>query len=161
MFLKWLCFVLVSTVVESQSTCQSPLVLEAEAGTGGEKIYRSAASGGYSVKLYEGEAIIHDVQLEFTPCTIQLKSVRYSNDGLIQITLDNSLLGSFTTPARSNEGHNWNVFLTEDGFTDQVSVEASSYTITIEARSTDEYGVEIDKIKLCTPPVVVRNLLLN
>ena len=148
---KWLCFAMFTTVVESQFTCHRSLVLEAEAGTGGEKKHRSEASGGYAVTMFQGEVIIHDVQLEFTLCTIQLESVRYSNDGdadLIQITLDNSVLGSFTTTAQSNWGHNWNVFLTEDGFTNQVSVETSSHTITIEARSTDEYGVEIDKITL-------------
>ena len=147
--------------VWSQHNNMCSIVLEAENGHGGEREYRSNASGGLSVRLLEGETISYQMDFAFTDntCTLQLLSVTYSNDGpsdRVQVSLDTTSLGSFQTFASSNGGKNWNIFRTQNGFTSKVKLSYSRFMITVDALETDDYGVEIDKISLqleCTNKV--------
>ena len=147
--------------VWSQHNNMCSIVLEAENGRGGEREYRSNASGGLSVRLLEGETISYQMEFAFTDntCTLQLMSVTYSNDGpsdRVQVSLDTTSLGSFQTYASSNGGKNWNIFRTQSGFASKVTLSDSRFMIIVDALETDEYGVEIDKISLqleCTNEV--------
>lgn len=152
--------------VWSQHINMCGVVLEAENGSGGEKEYRSHASGGLSVRLMEeGDTISFQMNFALTDntCTLQLKSVTYSNDGLsdsIQVSLDNTSLGSFQTYASSNGGENWNSFRTQNGFASKVQLLDSRFVITVDVLDTDEYGVEIDKISLqldCTNEITIED----
>ena len=137
--------------VSGQYTCM--LELESENGDGGNQQYRSRASGGQTARLLEGETINHHLVFPSTDnaCTIQLSSITYSNDGTsdeIKVTIDGTLLGSFTTYSHSNSGEYWNTFMTERDFLSKIEVHNMHSIITVEAVDSDEYGVEIDMISL-------------
>ena len=141
---------LVTTGVVSQDDC--PVTLEAENGVGGEEMQRSEASGNLAVLLKGDEKIAFYIALT-SECDVNLYSLRYSNDGsseTVQVSINDTLIGSFRTLASSNYGHNWNIFYTETIFQSKATLKAhsGSYIIEVFSRDTDKYGIEIDKVSL-------------
>lgn len=156
-------FILLIRYMSCLYTCT--LILEAENGISIETMQRSRASGGLTVLLKENSSIVYQLNFDKNEnsCSIQLVSVTYSNDGLgdeIQVSLNNTSLGSFRTKAYSSNGYGWNLFKTSSGFSKKVPLLSSYYTLKIHALATDEYGVEIDKLSLglaCTNEIHVND----
>ena len=129
------------------------LELEAEDGSGyptGAQRPRSAASNDATVALNQGQSIT----LHFSTvssCTVSVSDVAYTNDGgadTISVSIDGTNVGSFQTVAESNAGHNWNVVRNSGSLANSVSILSGSHTVRVTATSTDQYGVEIDKVSL-------------
>ena len=161
--LTFTAFILLIRYVSCLYTCT--LILEAENGINIESMQRSRASGGLTALLRENSSILYQLKFDKDEisCSIQLVNVTYSNDGLgdeIQVSLNNISLGSFRTKAYSNNGYGWNKFETSNGFSKEIPLLFSYYTLKVYALATDKYGVEIDKLSLrlaCTDEIHVNN----
>ena len=132
------------------------LELEAENGdrTNSAKLmYRSAASGGFTVLLTETD---DDLDLYFeivmgSDCLVVINNVAYSNDGeadTVKLSVNGSSLGTFRTYAASNYGHNWNEIRNTGPFGTSIGVTVGTYVLNVKALVVDSYGVEIDKVEL-------------
>lgn len=161
--LTFTAFILLIRYMSCLYTCT--LTLEAENGINIETMQRSHASGGLTALLKGNRSIVYQLNFDKddNSCSIQLINVTYSNDGLadeIQVSLNNTSLGSFRTKAYSSNGYGWNKFETSSGFSKRVPLLSSYYTLKIHALGTDEYGVEIDKLSLglaCTNEIQVND----
>ena len=135
--------------VASQFTCT--VSLEAENGTGGSYMYRSNASGGISVLLFEHEQLVHDnlvFRSEDNLCSLQLFGIRYSNDGKsgqIEAFVNGTSLGAVTTPAESDSSVN--MFQTVE-MTSKLRMFEGKYTVKLFVVEADPNGIEIDKCLL-------------
>jgi len=114
--------------------------------------YRSAASDGFAALLSrKGQSVWFVIKL-FTACSFRVLNLFYSNDGerdVISIDLNNYTIGNFTTLQRSNNGKYWNKFVESGEISHTYFLdpnEVSEYRLTIWVSSTDEYGVELDRI---------------
>ena len=141
--------VYLGTGVASQFTCT--VSLEAENGTGGSYMYRSNASGGISVLLFEHEQLVHDnlvFRSEDNLCSLQLFGIRYSNDGKsgqIEAFVNGTSLGAVTTPAESDSSVN--MFQTVE-MTSKLRMFEGKYTVKLFVVEADPNGIEIDKCLL-------------
>ena len=141
--------VYLGTGVASQFTCT--VSLEAENGTGGRYMYRSNASGGISVLLFEHEHLVHDnlvFRSEDNLCSLQLFGIRYSNDGKsgqIEAFLNGTSLGAVTTPAESDSSVN--MFQTVE-MTSKLRMFEGKYTVKLFVVEADPNGIEIDECLL-------------
>ena len=131
----------------------SALDLEAEdgsyEGTGTLK-HRSAASNEATVLLNQGGYVTLLFNI-FSPCTVLVQDVAYTNDGAsddITVILDGTTVGSFQTVADSNFGHNWNVVRSSGSVGNSKDIVSGPHSLKVVATSTDQYGVEIDKVML-------------
>ena len=124
---------------------------EAENGvTSGQTMHRSGASGELSVSLTSEGQVTHPFSTD-TICSIQVHSITYSNDGQsdrIQISLDRTMMGTFRTRAKSNNGHAWNEFLNANSIGDTIEIRPGSHELTLSVTFTDRYGVELDRTTL-------------
>ena len=127
---------------------------EAENGNSrGQVMYRTRASGGLAVHLRSVKAVkyVTDTFSTTSPCSVMVKSIRYSNDGLhdtVEILVDGKALGSFRTRAASEGGELWNVFVSTGKVGESLHVPPGEHEMELVVLSTDEYGVELDKTTL-------------
>ena len=119
-------------------------------GPTGRSMPRSAASGKLTLWLHRRSLI----QLTFRTqanCVVNASNVAYSNDGQrdrIKITLNGTVIGSFTTVARSGNGHLWNRIRNSGPIGTSVTLSPGYHKLWLEVVMADFYGVEIDKTTL-------------
>ena len=136
------------------------LQLEAENGqsdSSGTQMYRSTASGGLAVNLRQNGYLVWRF-VTSTSCDIVILAVYYSNDGRsdrIEILVDESITGQFTTIGVSQGGHQWNVFRSSGIVGNPVTLSAGQHTLKLIVKMADAVGVEIDSVTLRGPCVVV------
>ena len=124
----------------------------------GKEMFRSAASGGITVNLVEGDYIEWTLATS-SKCNVTIVDVRYSNDGLsdtIELLLGEVPIGSFRTLEVSNEGKIWNVFRSSGIVGEPISLSAGQHTLMLIMRRADKLGVEIDKVTLNSSCMDVR-----
>ena len=132
------------------------LEIEAEYGTstGGAEMFRSQASNGATVLLNTPrDNITFTLEVISTLCNeLTVTDVRYSNDGLsdvVDIFLNTSKIGQFTSKAVADNGDGWNVFQSSGQIGIPVQIQKGVYNLQIQLfKSLDEYGIEIDKVSL-------------
>ena len=84
-------------------------------------------------------------------CALHVIGIQYSSDGepdTISIILDNDRFGQFITHSFSQSGHLWNVFKNSGLVGNTQILLPGEHTLTIRVTSTDEYGVELDMIRI-------------
>ena len=146
-------FVRFLLVVSVAATSCGALDLEAERGANyptGAQRSRSNASNEATVLLHQGQSVTLHFSV-FSACSVSVTNVAYTNDGesdTISVTIDETSVGSFQTFGHSNFGHNWNVVRNSGGVGDSVSITSGSHTVRVTATTTDQFGVEIDKVSL-------------
>ena len=119
--------------------------------TRGSKIYRTAASGGIAVKLFQTDYVVWP--LNITCASLLVQNVRYSSYSLsdeIELQLNGTTIGSFRTEAVPQGGESWNVFKNSGVVGKPVSLLADQHALKVVVGSADEDGVEIDKVTLNT-----------
>ena len=153
--IRWLIiFAAISVVVQGISgDYMCNVTLKAENGVGGKQMYRSRASGGISVLLYEGQTITEIILIHNTndECSLKLQNVVYSNDGIsddVTVSINGTKLGSFKSEPRSEQGEGWNNFQVRAGFSTEEKLTDSLYNISLDVTQADEYGIEIDTLTL-------------
>ena len=133
--------------------------LEAEnsdSGSSRELIFRSAASGGYVVNRRQDEYIIWHFNTN-TSCEVVISGIYYSNDGgpdTIELKVDDSSIGHFTTTAVSQEGNQWNTFRSSGTVGNPVTLSEGQHALKLTVTMADEFGVDIDKVTLSGPCIV-------
>ena len=146
-------FAIALLVIVVKVTTTFSLELEAEDGSGyptGAQRPRSAASNDATVALNQGQSITLHFSV-FSSCTASVSDVAYTNDGgadTISVSIDGTNVGSFQTVAESNAGHNWNVVRNSGNLGSSVNIISGLHTVRVTATSTDQYGVEIDKVTI-------------
>ena len=88
-----------------------------------------------------------------TSCNqLTVTDVQYSNDGLsdvVNVFWNTSKIGQFTSKAVVNSGDGWNVFHSLGQVGNPVQINIGVYNLQIQlSKSSDEYGIEIDKVSL-------------
>ena len=132
------------------------LEIEAEYGTstGGVQKHRSQASNGVTVLINTlRDNITFSLEVISTTCNqLTVTDVQYSNDGLsdvVDVFLNTSKIGQFTSKAVVNSGDGWNVFQSSGQVGNPVQLHKGVYKLQIQlSKSSDEYGIEIDKVSL-------------
>ena len=127
--------------------------IEAENGDseGGIQMYRSNASKRITVSVTQGENITFEIKVALGICQLTVDNVQYSNDGLsdvIVLYLNMTIVGQFSSEAGSNGGYLWNIMRRSGQVGNPVQVFQGTNELRILAKSTDKYGVELDKISL-------------
>ncbi len=105
---------------------------------------RGNARGQSSLHLSTGSVVNYQVSL--VPNTVYRLIIRYSNDGpseSILMSLNGIGIGKFNTISTGSGGYGWNSF-TNSGEMYFKTKNAGQYTITLQVRSGDSFGVEID-----------------
>ncbi|MEO7273429.1 MAG: hypothetical protein ABIX28_13430 [Vicinamibacterales bacterium] len=134
----------------SSPPAPSTFSLEAEAGLGqGERMERTAASGGITIHLAPGERR----QWRFTTAgapTEYVISVRYSNDELtdsevLRATLDGIPVGAFRAQDTGDDGAGWNAFVSDR--VGRAPLAAGVHTLDLESSGGDGC-IEIDLVAL-------------
>jgi len=124
--------------------------LEAEAGLGqGERMERTAASGGITIHLAPGE----HRQWRFTTVgsrTDYIISVRYSNDELtdsevLRAAVDGVTIGAFRAQDTGDDGAGWNAFVSDR--VGRAPFEPGVHTLDLESSGGDGC-IEIDLVAL-------------
>ncbi len=127
-------------------------LLEAEAGTGGRIMQRSAASGQRAVLLQAGQGVTLPVAPACCGARYALR-LRYSNDNFgsseaVTVRLDGAVVGSFTARDTGDFGFGWNQFVTSAELGPVEIVQGAANTLRVEVTGGDGFGVEIDSIEL-------------
>ena len=141
---------LLSCVLLTQSRFRRLYDFEADNGicTGGcELRERSGASNGLATFMQKGDKLLIQFKTE-SNCSVSIENVRYSTNGseqdTINVTLANIYLGSFNTTSQAGGGHLWN----NSGHVGPIVPLSSGFYKLILTVSTDNFGVEVDKITL-------------
>ena len=126
--------------------------IEAEHGvsTNGVEMYRSKASNGITVLIQQGENITFEFKVGPNTCQLTIDDIRYSNDGIsdtLLLHLNTTTIGQFTSTAvrRYEPG---TIFRRSSQVGNPVQAFQGTNELRILAKTTDEYGVELDKISL-------------
>ena len=117
--------------------------------TRGSKVYRTAASGGIAVQLFQTDYVVWP--LNITCGSLLVQNVRYSSHSLsdeIELQLNGTTIGSFRTEAVPQGGESWNVFKNSGVVGKPVSLLDDQHALKVVVGSADEEGVEIDKVTL-------------
>lgn len=127
-------------------------VVEAESGTGGSVMPRSAASGQRTMLLQAGQGTTLVIPAASGGARYAL-TLRYSNDNfgpseVVTVKLDGAVFGSFTAQDTGNFGFGWNQFVVSPVLGPIEIAPGSSHALRIEATGGDGYGVEIDSLEL-------------
>ncbi len=128
------------------------ILLEAEAGTGGRIMQRSAASGQRTVLLQAGQGLTLPVAPVCCGARYALR-LRYSNDNFgsseaVTVRLDGAVIGSFTARDTGDFGSGWNQFVTGAEIGPVELAQGAMNTLRVEVAGGDGFGVEIDSIEL-------------
>lgn len=135
-------------VVKNRVTTKvTRIVFEAEAGRGdGQVMTRSAASGGQTVLLRDGESRTLSVKV---PERAQYGlNVRYSNDNsgpleVVDVSVDGALVGQFSPKDTGDRGEGWNIF-EESEVIGPLDLPPGDHQLTLAIRDGDGFGVELD-----------------
>ena len=136
------------------TSCRLDIEAEHGTSTGGVEKYRSQASGGVTVLINTlRDNITFSLEVINTTCNqLTVTDVQYSNDGLsdvVNVFLNTSKIGQFTSKAVVNSGDGWNVFQSSGQVGNPVQLHKGVYKLQIQlSKSSDEYGIEIDKVSL-------------
>ena len=146
-------FILYIVSVYGYSCYSCRLDIEAENGDseGGVQMQRSRASNRITVLVTEEEDITFELQVAPSMCQLTVDYVQYSNDGLsdvIVLYLNMTIIGQFSSEAASGNGDLWNVMRRSGQVGNPVQVFQGISELQIVAKTTDEFGVELDKISL-------------
>ena len=146
-------FILYIVSVYGYSCYSCRVDIEAENGDskGGVQMQRSRASNRITVLVTQGENITFELQVAPSMCQITVDNVQYSNDGLsdmIFLYLNMTIIGQFSSEAASGNGDLWNVMRRSGQVGNPVQVYQGISELRIVAKTTDEFGVELDKISL-------------
>ena len=146
-------FILYIVSVYGYSCYSCRLDIEAENGDseGGVQMQRSRASNRITVLVTEEEDITFELQVAPSMCQLTVDYVQYSNDGLsdvIVLYLNMTIIGQFSSEAASGNGRLWNVMRRSGQVGNPVQVFQGISELQIVAKTTDEFGVELDKISL-------------
>ena len=146
-------FILYIVSVYGYSCYSCRVDIEAENGNreGGVQMFRSNASNKITILLTQGEDITFELQVAPSTCQLTVDDVQYSNDGLsdvIVLYLNTTIIGQFSSEAVSDNGKSWNIMRKSGQVGNPVQVFQGINQLQILAKTTDEYGVELDKISL-------------
>ena len=152
--MKLIHFILCVITIYGCTGCR--LEIEAEHGTsiGGAERFRSRASNGATVLINTlRDNITFQLEIANTTCNqVTVTDVRYSNDGLsdvVSVFLNTSEIGQFTSKALVTSGDGWNDFQSSGQVGNPVQLHEGVYNLQIQlSKSSDEYGIEIDKVSL-------------
>ena len=131
--------------------------IQAEDGisTEAEKMFRSNAKNGVAVLIkQEASVTLFFQMIGNSTCQMRVENLRYSNDGqsdVFTITLNQArsiALGSARTRDASSNGELWNEFRDTGPIGQHTNIREGLYHLVITATIADEYGVEIDYVKL-------------
>ena len=131
--------------------------IQAEDGisTEAEKMFRSNAKNGVAVLIkQEASVTLFFQMIGNSTCQMRVENLRYSNDGqsdVFTITLNQArsiALGSARTRDASSNGELWNEFRDTGPIGQHTNIREGLYHLVITATIADEYGVEIDYMKL-------------
>ena len=118
---------------------------------GGTVMHRSAASNLQLVYFTNVGQWIKWTFSTTSLASVTISNVLYTNDGgidILDVSLDENIIGQFSTRGRSGGGHLWNVILQSGRVGNAVSITKGLHKVKVEVQSTDRYGVEIDQIIL-------------
>ena len=113
--------------------------------------YRSEASDQQTVHLTSSGQYVSYTITSHSRCSFHILGLQYSNDGdsdTISIYLDNERFGEFITHSSSGGGHLWNVFENPGLIGNTQILDHGEHTLTIRVSATDQYGVELDMIRI-------------
>ena len=148
------CFILYVITIYGCTSCRLEIEAEYGTSTGGVEKYRSHASGGVTVLINTlRDSITFSFEVVNGTChQLTVTDVQYSNDGLsdvVDVFLNTSKIGQFTSKSVVNSGDGWNVFQSSGQVGNQVQINKGVYNLQIQlSKSSDEYGIEIDKVSL-------------
>ena len=131
----------------------SDVDFEAESGVyNGQLMIRTSASDWLTVWLHEGENVsfIYNVPRDKS-CQIKVTQVVWSNDGfddVIDIYIDGIYTSGIATLSNSGEGHHWNSFFISEPSGSYTTLMYGRHSIMLYATTTDDYGAEVDRIRL-------------
>ena len=147
-------FILYVITIYRCTSCSLEIEAEYGTSTGGVQKHRSQASNGVTVLINTlRDKITFLLDVVNTTCNqLIVTDVQYSNDGLsdvVNVFLNTSKIGQFTSKAVVNSGDGWNVFRSSGQVGNPVQIRKGAYKLQIElSKSSDEYGIEIDKVSL-------------
>ena len=151
--MAWLHYsMLVFILISASTDCRFTTTHDFEAERGDclkpcQQMMRSAASDGLTVLLKLGDEL-HQTMVFKTNCSVSVRNVRYSTDGplpdIVNISLNDTGIGSFNTVSREGGGQLWNVFRDSGPVGQHLQLKSGSYDLVLFL-SVDNYGVEIDK----------------
>jgi hypothetical protein len=128
----------------------SPIVLEAEAGSGdGDLMQRSRASGGQTIHLAPGQRRRWTFTLQ-APASRYAVMVTYSNANpgdveVLRIEVDGQPLGSIRAQDTGDDGEGWNVFVADFAGTSMLG--PGPHTAIVESTGGDGC-IEIDLVTI-------------
>ena len=131
------------------------VVLEAERQT--ENKYtttgRSNASDQKAVHLYQGDKMYLEYCLTKNTL-VQLKTIRYSNDGesdTLNVGIDSESVGTFETIPNFGGGQGWNMFQSFNLWNVTKFQSQGRHRIAIHVVKADKFGVEVDVVNIQLP----------
>lgn len=131
---------------------RKPITVEAETGTGGIPMWRSAASNIRSVYLPKQSDTLR-LSLTLTKADIYAPIVRYSNDNwpptkseLVRFSLDGVEVAQFVAGVGCCGGYGWNTWLTQT--LEAIPIMPGTHQLELSFEGGDGYGIEFDKIDL-------------
>ncbi|KAL4240547.1 hypothetical protein ACF0H5_001339 [Mactra antiquata] len=111
--------------------------------------YRANAEDNITIWLFQDEELSIHFHLP-EASLLEVLDVRYSNDGgmdLVEVNLDDKMLGQFRTPIDYLWGIRWNKFRSSGPLGGQFVVERGNHKLTLAILVSDKYGIEIDYIR--------------
>ncbi|KAH3863173.1 hypothetical protein DPMN_026152 [Dreissena polymorpha] len=122
--------------------------------------FREKADDQTTIWLFSGEEL--NIQFELpSPAVVDIVDIRYSNDGdydLISVSLDGKELGQFKTNAHYAWGDLWNAFESSGPVGGAQFLAAGQHEISLKVLDSDEYGLEVDYIRISAHGSRVENL---
>ncbi|XP_052268258.1 uncharacterized protein LOC127869641 [Dreissena polymorpha] len=122
--------------------------------------FRTNAEDQTTIWLFDGEELKIKFDLP-SQASLEVMDVRYSNDGdhdVCSVGLDGRELGQFKTSSYYGWGDLWNNFKSSGPIGGQQFLEAGSHSLSLTMLASDEYGVEVDYIRISVQGSKVENL---
>ena len=145
-------FILYVLSIYGYTCCGCRVDIEAEHGVSanGVQMYHNKASNGITLLVKQGENITFEFKVTPSTCQLTVDDIRYSNDGIsdtLLVYLNMKIIGQFISTAveRYDPG---TIFRRSSQVGNPVQVLQGTNQLQILAKTTDEYGVELDKISL-------------
>ena len=142
-------------LISPASAYNKTYLIEAQVGhsNNAQKISRSEATSGIAVLLKQSGYLYNDFKvLPNDACTIDISSVRYSNDGIsdtVELYLNGYKIGEIETREGSGAGNLWNVFLLAKPVgMSAVHVAKGINQLKLLVVTADEFGLEIDSVNV-------------
>lgn len=134
-------------------TSKGSVVFQAEVGQGFDPSAihsRSQAAGLSAVWLTAADQYVLWTFCLNSENDVTVQEVRFSMDGYekeVAVFLDQIVVGTFNAHNNSNNGNNWDVFLTTNTIFETLHLQPGNHTLKISLKSYfDIWGVEIDQV---------------